>query len=80
MSKFQMKIETEHPILFLSDASQDVTFPDNTRSFATTTADCLCFHVLSHVDGASLVTVTDEAGEVGGKEMFRGALRHRRAC
>ena len=75
MSKFQMQIETEYPILFLADASPKVTYPDNTgRSFATATADCLCFYVLSHVDGASLVTVTDEECEAGGKEMFSGFI------
>jgi hypothetical protein len=75
MSKFQMQIETEHPILFVSDASPNVTYPDNTReSFATATADCVCFYVLSHVDGASLVTVTDEECEAGGKAMFSGTI------
>lgn len=75
MSKFQMQIETEYPILFLCDASPKVTCPDNTgQSFAKATADCLCFYVLSHVDGASLVTVTDEECEAGGKEMFSGFI------
>lgn len=75
MSKFQMQIETEFPILFLSDASPNVIFPDNTgQSFATATSNCLCFFVLSHVDGASLVTVTDEECQAGGKRMFSGTL------
>jgi hypothetical protein len=70
-----MQIATEHPLLFLSDASPKMTFPDNTgQSFATATTDCLCFSVLSYVDGASLVTVTDEECESGGKEMFSGAI------
>lgn len=75
MSKFQMQIATEYPILFLSDASPRVTYPDNTgQFFATATADCLCFYVLSYVDGASLVTVTDEECEAEGKEMFSGFI------
>lgn len=75
MSKFQMQIETEHPVLFLSDASPNVTVPAYAdQSFATATADCLCFSVLSYVDGASLVTVADEQCESGGKVMFSGAI------
>lgn len=75
MSKFQVQIETTHPILFLSDASPNVKFPDNTgQSFATATANCLCFYVLSYVDGASLVTVSDEKCDAGGKEVFTGVI------
>jgi hypothetical protein len=75
MTRFQMQIATEHPVLFLYDASSNVMFPDNTgQSFAAATTNCLCFYVLSYVDGASVVTVTDEECEVGGKEMFSGAI------
>jgi len=75
MARFQVQIETRHPILFLSDASPNATLPASTSgAFATATADCLCFHVLSHVDGASVVTVSDEDCDDGGTKMFSGAL------
>lgn len=75
MPGFQMQIETRHPILFLSDASPDVTIPDVTeQSFAVASADCLCFCVLSFVDGASLVTVTDRECDIGGTKLFSCVL------
>jgi len=75
MARFQMRIETPHPILFLQDSSPDARLPDSVGpSFATATSDCLCFNVLSHVDGATLVTVSDEDCESGGARLFSGAL------
>ncbi|WP_442578396.1 hypothetical protein ACSBOB_23070 [Mesorhizobium sp. ASY16-5R] len=70
-----MQIETRHPILFLSDASPNVTVPEVTgESFVVASEDCLCFCVLSFVDGASLVTVTDREDDLGGTKMFSGSL------
>jgi hypothetical protein len=70
-----MQVETQHPILFLSDASPKVKFPDDAgRSFVAATTGCLCFYVLSFVDGASVVTVTDEDCESVGKRMFSGRI------
>jgi len=75
MPKFQMQIETEYPILFLSDAVQKWSVPDNVgQSFATASADCISFYVLSYVDGASLVTVTDRECETGGMKLFTGVI------
>ena len=75
MPKFQVQIETEYPILFLSNASPDARFPDVTGdTFASASDDCIGFYVLSYVDGASLVTVTDEECDAGGKEVFAGVI------
>lgn len=75
MAKFEMQIDTAHPVLFLADSSPIVSIPPNTAAaFVTTTSDCLCFWVLSYVDGASLVTVTDEVCTSGGMKLFSGSL------
>ncbi|MER8477799.1 hypothetical protein [Mesorhizobium sp. M1163] len=70
-----MQIETAHPILFLSDSSPLVSIPDNAGEiFATATSDCLCFCGLSFVDGATLVTITDQNCEGGGAKFFCGTI------
>ena len=75
MPRFQMQIETAHPILFLSDSAPKVSIPDNAgQAFATATSDCLCFCVLSFVDGATLVTVTDQNCERDGAKLFSGSI------
>lgn len=61
MAKFEMQIETGHPILFIGDSGGDITIPDVTEGFATASRDCVAFYVLSYVDGASVVTVSDQA-------------------
>jgi len=43
-------------------------------AFVTTTHDCLAFWVLSYVDGASIVTIADEACDAGGALLFFGAI------
>ena len=69
-----MQIETEYPILFLSDASSNLTVPPYAgQAFATATSDCLCFSVLSYVVGASVVTVIDQEC-ASGKVMFSGTI------
>lgn len=75
MPRFQMQIETAHPVLFLSDSAPEVSIPDDVgQAFATATSDCLCFWVLSFVDGATLVTITDENCEAGGTKLFSGSI------
>jgi hypothetical protein len=75
MPIFQMQIETEHPVLFLSDSGPDVAIPADTGEvFATCTADCICFWVLSYVDGASLVTIADRDCELDGLKLFSGSI------
>lgn len=74
MPRFQMQMEVEHAILFLSDAIDDFAIPDNTGSaFVVATADCLAFCVMPDVDGASLVTVTDHDCDSGTK-LWSGTL------
>ena len=75
MASFQIQIATEYPILFLSDASSNAKLPDALPdSLVTATADCLCFRVLSPVDGASIVTISDEDSDTGGQEVFNGMI------
>ncbi|WP_286772731.1 MULTISPECIES: hypothetical protein [unclassified Sphingomonas] len=75
MARLQMQVETAHPILFLADAAPVVSIPPDTgASFVTATHDCLAFWVLASVDGASLVTVSDEACEAGGAPLFDGTI------
>jgi hypothetical protein len=75
MAKFQMQVETAHPLLFLADSSPIVSIPDEVAAqFVTTTRDCLAFWVLAYVDGASLVTISDEACDAGGTCQFSGAI------
>jgi hypothetical protein len=70
-----MQIETEHAVLFLSDSAPDISIPPDTgRAFVTTTNDCICFWVLSYVDGVSLVTLTDRDCEAGGLKLFSGSI------
>ena len=74
MPCFQMQFETEHPVLFLSDSDSTSTPEDTSRAFVTSTDDCLSFFVLSSVDGASLVTVTDKACEANVPKLFTGGI------
>lgn len=75
MPRFQMQIETAHPILFLSGSAPNVSIPDNARrAFVSATSDCLYFGVLSFVDGATVVTVTDQNCESGGTKLFSGSI------
>ena len=75
MSAFQMQIATEYPVLFLSDDSPHVTVPNVTgETFACSSIDCLSFYVLAYVDGASLVTVTDQNCDRGGAKVFTGTI------
>lgn len=45
--------------------------------FAQATSTCLCFWVLSYVDGATLVTITDKRCEREGRNYFSGILDSR---
>jgi hypothetical protein len=75
MAKFQMQVETAHPLLFLADSAPIVSIPDDTgAAFVTTTSNCLAFWVLAYVDGTSLVTISDEACDAGGSCQFSGAI------
>ena len=75
MSLLQMKVDTAHPILFLTDPSAiGAPLPDTGTTFVTSTDDCLAFWVLSYVDGASLVTVSDEASESDRAPVFDGVI------
>ena len=71
MAKFEMQAETEHAILFLADSGLDVSIPQSDwLRLPCATADCLCFPVLAYVDGASVVTVTDEERSNAGDGKF----------
>jgi hypothetical protein len=75
MSMLQMQVDTAHPILFLTDPSAiGAQLPDTGATFVTTTEDCLAFYVLAYVDGASLVTISDQACEFGGAPLFNGFI------
>ena len=75
MIKFAMQIDTDHPVLFLADSGPDFSVPpDTSAAFVTTTDSCLCFWVLSYVDGASLVTIADHPCVSGGIKLFRGSI------
>ena len=75
MASVQMKVETEHPALFLSDPRSDAAVPNDTsEAFVTTTDTCICFWVLSYVDGASTVTLSDEECGVSGLDLFSGSV------
>jgi hypothetical protein len=75
VAKFQMQIDTAHGVLFLADSAPVVSIPpDIGTAFATATTDCVAFCVLHYVDGASLVTVTEEACESDDALLFDGAI------
>ncbi|MBB4000480.1 hypothetical protein [Aureimonas pseudogalii] len=75
MAKFQMQVETAHPVLFLTDDASDILIPEDTgASFVTVTRNCLTFWVMSFVDGASCVTVSDQACEADGRKLFSGSI------
>jgi len=70
-----MQIETGHPVLFFSDSAGEISIPLNTGpAFVTATSDCVCFWVLSFVDGASLVTLSDRECEADGLKLFSGSI------
>jgi hypothetical protein len=70
-----MQIETDHAVLFLSDSAADISIPPDTgQAFVTTTNGCICFWVLSYVDGVSLVTLTDRDCETDGLKLFSGSI------
>lgn len=76
MFRFQMQLKVQHAILFLQDASAESDIPEQLEdTFVTATANCLCFRVMSEVDGASVVTVTDADCGADGREMFSGVIR-----
>lgn len=75
MAKFAMQIETAHPLLFLADSTPDTAFPAEIgMSFAVASEGCVAFAVLSFVDGATLVTVTDEACASSSPKLFSGSI------
>jgi hypothetical protein len=76
VARFQMQIATTHPILFLSDDVPKPTVPDvDGRTFASASDNCLYFGVLSDVDGASLVTISDQDCTMGGTKLFSGSIQ-----
>jgi hypothetical protein len=75
MALFQMQVETTHPILFLSDSSAiGSSLPDTGTTFATATDNCLAFYVLAYVDGASLVTISNEESTAHQEPLFEGFI------
>ena len=75
MAKFQIQITTEHAVLFLMDATPGVAIPPDAGAASVTATDnCLAFWVLSYVDGASVVTITDKPCETSGIELFSGSI------
>jgi len=70
-----MQIDTEHPLLFLSDAVPNFDVPpDTSAAFALATRNCLTFWVLSYVDGATRVTIADQPCPNGGRKLFSGSI------
>lgn len=74
MPILKMQIIVDHPILFLLDASDGVELPDELGGFVAAARSCICVNVLAHVDGASLVTVTDQLCSTGGLKLFDGGI------
>ena len=75
MARFQMQMDTAHPVMFLADSAPIISVPpDTSAAFVTTTHDCLAFWVLSYVDGASIITIADEACDAGGSLLFFGSI------
>jgi hypothetical protein len=78
MVRFQMQFPTEHPVLFLADDAGEFAVPEDVgMSFVAASRDCLCFSVLAYVDGASVVTVSDERPDTPLTMMFSGAVESR---
>lgn len=75
MAKFQFQFETEHPILFLCDSTAPTApVPELGDKIAVVSNDGVSFCVLSYVDGASLVTITDKHCELDGTRFADGVL------
>lgn len=70
-----MQVDTAHPLLFLTDPMAiGAPLPDTGAAFVTSTENCLAFWVLSYVDGASLVTISDNECKDGGMPLFEGFI------
>jgi hypothetical protein len=66
MSRFQLQLSVQHPVLFLSDPTGDETVPlDTGAAVVTATDDCVCFWVQPYVDGEAQVTISDQPCEDG---------------
>jgi hypothetical protein len=75
MAKFQFQFETEHAILFLCDPTVSDGKPLELRNeMATISRGGVSFQVLSHLDGTSLVTISDRHCEFGGTRYAYGVL------
>jgi hypothetical protein len=75
MAKFQLQFETEHAILFLGDPNAANRKPPKLRNeLAAISRDGVSLCVLSYVDGASLVTISDRHCELGGTRYADGVL------
>ncbi len=75
MARFEMQMDTAHGVLFLADSGSVVSIPPDTgAAFVTTTEDCLAFWVMHYVDGASIVTIADEACQTGNEKLFSGSI------
>ncbi|MGO1077369.1 hypothetical protein [Inquilinus sp. CA228] len=75
MTTFQMQATTQYPVLFLSDPDIREAVPSDTgRAFVTATDSCICFWVLSYVDGVSTVVVTDADCDRAGRKLFSGSI------
>jgi hypothetical protein len=75
MAKFQFQLETEHPVLFLCDSTASAgRAPELRNELAVISNDGVSFCVLSYVDGASLVTISDKHCELGGTRFADGVL------
>jgi hypothetical protein len=74
MSKFCLESAVEHPVLFLSDPTAEVTVPSDVAAAAVTATDeCICFLVQSYFDGEAKVTISDQPCE-DGVAFFSGTI------
>jgi hypothetical protein len=70
-----MQIETGHPILILADSTSTSLLPTEIgTNFAAAAESSIVFAVLSFVDGATRVTITDEACISDGQKLFSGSI------
>jgi hypothetical protein len=74
MSRFQLQLSVEHPVLFLSDPTKEETVPPDTgAAVVTATDDCVCFWVQPYIDGEAQVTLSDQPCK-DGEACFSGTM------
>lgn len=76
MAKFQFQFETEHAVLFLCDPNvSDGPALEPRKELAVISKVGVSFRVLSYVDGATLVTISDRHCELGGTRIADGVIK-----